>query len=531
MSTSIFTGLREKILPGAAPSNTQGVSAVNIIGQVLDVVTSIDLEAAVSIDTSMAQFNGAILFKAVEFDDRLYEEDVARLAYPLDRNNYRLPIPGELVEIIVAYTTSTSSKAFFYKTVITNAGVALNNSLPFVVTGPKQVKKPIGGLLANLLNNEDGAAKRFEERFRHNVESFKESPSITTLREGDKLIEGRFGGSIKFTSTISDPSIWSSTQLTRLDLSKEGDPFIVIKNSKKPVAPPGQLQVLDDVPDLDQSSIYLTTTQTVPLAVGSSKKMLTWNTDIIIGILDQQYDDSKTLDNFFSDRYDPTIETVVNAGVVGLDLGSNYKTNPGVNTTVEGAGGWPIQSEDVAFANKYFKGVFPAKMYSDNTFVISEQKVAPIPDSPDKAKRYPRTWLAVNPAFEATLAPVVVPIKGGGTKTVRVNAEMVPLLTKAFAEIKAAGLDEYILNCGGGLAVRNVTKGARLSNHSWGFAIDLNVGNDDFPTLYKMDDARFTRPATLSEFDKKYAELAQIMVNNGLTWLKNYDPMHFSIHE
>jgi len=259
--------------------------------------------------------------------------------------------------------------------------------------------------------------------------------------------------------------------------------------------------------------------------------MLTWNTDITIGILDQQYDDSKTLDNFFSDRYDPTIETIVNAGVVGIDLGSNYKTNPGVNTTVEGAGGWPIQSADVAFANKYFKGVFPAKIYSDNTFVISRQEKAPIPTSTKDSERYPRTWLEVNPAFESTLAPVVVPLKGGGTKTVRVNAEMVPLLTKAFTEIKAARLDEYIINCGGGIAVRNVTNGARLSNHSWGFAIDLNVTNDDFPTLYKMNDGRFKSPATLSEFDKKYAELAQILVNNGLTWLKNFDPMHFSIHE
>jgi len=520
MSRGIFTGLTERLLPGAPPANMQGVSAVNIIGQVLDVITSLDLETAQTIDKSMSQFNGAVLFKAAEFDDRLYEEDVARLAFPLDRNNYRLPIPGELVEIIVAYTTSTSHKAFFYKTVISNAGVALNNSLPFVLTGPKQVKKPVGGLLANLLNNEDASAKRFEERFKHNPESFKESPSVTSLREGDKLIEGRFGGSIKFTSTISDNTIWTSNQISRLDVSKEGDPFIVIKNSKKPLNIPGQFQVLDDIPDLDQSSIYLTTTQTIPLAIGSSKKMISWDTDITIGSIIENNDEAKTLDNFFNDRYDPTISMVVDVKT-DLDLGSNYQTNPGANQVIPGGGGWPIQATDIAFANKYFKGVFPAQMYPDNTFVIKTQDVAPTVKNP-----YPRTWLVENSSFAAALVSVVVPIAGGKTRTIKVNSEFATILNKAFIEIKNANLDQYIINCGGGLAVRNVTDGKRLTNHSWGFAIDIN--NERYP----WQDHRFRNLSTVTDpFDLGYIKVANILVNNGCTWLKDEDPMHFSIHE
>jgi hypothetical protein len=520
MGKGMFTGLTEKLLPGAAPANMVGVSAVNIIGQVLDVVTSLDLETAQTIDKSMSQFNGAILFKAAEFDDRLYEEDIARLAFPLDRNNYRLPIPGELVEIIVAYTTSTSHKAFFYKTVISNAGVALNNSLPFVLTGPKQVKKPVGGLLANLLNNEDESAKRFEERFKHNPESLKESPSITSLREGDKLLEGRFGGSIKFTSTISDSTIWTPSQISKLDVSKEGDPFIVIKNSKKPLNTPGQFQVLDDIPDLDQSSIYLTTTQTIPLALGGSRKMLTWDTNVTVGSIIEMNDEAKSLDNFFNDRYDPTISMVVDVKT-DLDLGSNYQTDPGANQVVPGGGGWPIQSADVAYANKYFKGVFPAKMYPDNTFVISRQEKAPTVKEP-----YPRTWLVENSSFAAAMVAVQVPITGGKTRTIRTSPELQPLLTKAFAEIKQANLDQYITVCGGGLAVRNVTNGKRLSNHSWGYAIDIN--ND----RYSFGDHRFRNISAITDpIDLKYIEIANIMVKNGLTWLKEDDPMHFSIHE
>ena len=93
-------------------------------------------------------------------------------------------------------------------------------------------------------------------------------------------------------------------------------------------------------------------------------------------------------------------------------------------------------------------------------------------------------------------------------------------------------MEKYIKNCGGGLALRNVTDGTRLSNHSWGLAIDMNT--DIYPFGYKFAaDGIYsgrTKVRDFNEFDLGFLEVAKIFQNEGLTWLKNNDPMHVSIY-
>jgi hypothetical protein len=94
-------------------------------------------------------------------------------------------------------------------------------------------------------------------------------------------------------------------------------------------------------------------------------------------------------------------------------------------------------------------------------------------------------------------------------------------------------LQRYIENCGGGLAIRNVTCGTRLSNHSWGTAIDMNTGIYPYGVKFKSDGIYSGKKKLreLNEFDKGFQQVAAIFKSKGMTWLSNNDPMHVSIYE
>jgi len=196
------------------------------------------------------------------------------------------------------------------------------------------------------------------------------------------------------------------------------------------------------------------------------------------------------------------------------NFGSTFTGDPGSNVTEAGSGGHPITDKDIAFANKHTQGVLPAIKLSDNTFKIQR--------SENLGKNGVRNWLAVNPEFTKTFVNVEVPLENG-TANVKVRPEFAESLNKAFAEIKQSGLNKYIKSSAGGLAVRNVTKGNSLSFHAWGFAIDINASTYPYGTKFPQS------PNT--DQDKGFEKVTDILAKYGIGWLRNSDPMHFSIYE
>ena len=103
--------------------------------------------------------------------------------------------------------------------------------------------------------------------------TFQERGYIHSLvpYEGDIIYEGRWGNSIRFGSTIKTkilPSIglnnWSQGP------SASGDPITIIRNGQSPKEnkTAGYLQIVENINE-DLSSIYLTSTQTIPLNASS----------------------------------------------------------------------------------------------------------------------------------------------------------------------------------------------------------------------------------------------------------------------
>ena len=88
---------------------------------------------------------------------------------------------------------------------------------------------------------------------------------------GDNIFEGRFGNSIRLGNTSKAGGIitnnWSEG-----DNTKNGDPITILKNGQPPSgSSEGYLPITEDINN-DPTSIYLTSTQKIPIEVASSKQ-------------------------------------------------------------------------------------------------------------------------------------------------------------------------------------------------------------------------------------------------------------------
>ena len=177
------------------------------------------------------------------------------IAKPSNINIKQIPMIGEFVLIYKTFNQeSTSEKrreAWYYITSIDVQSSMNENMLPGISDSLSQEKidqiKP---------------GKNFDRK------------SVSPLQpyEGDLIIEGRWGNSIRFSSTIdlTGPQDHYNIPVPWKGANAQGAPLIVLSNGRKNL--PNKQFVSEDIQN-DNSSLYLTSTQTIPnLLLGSSKK-------------------------------------------------------------------------------------------------------------------------------------------------------------------------------------------------------------------------------------------------------------------
>jgi hypothetical protein len=178
---------------------------------------------------------------------------------------------------------------------------------------------------------------------------------------------------------------------------------------------------------------------------------------------------------------------------------------------------------DTALFNKCGNGEWPAVGQPGNFQV----------QSAETGGKCPRYWYKVNPDYlKKNCTQIMFPTAKGSSK-IMIHKNLAAIIKPALEQIKASGLQKYIQNCAGGLAVRNVTCGTRFSNHAWGTAIDMNTLIYPYGYKFKADGiyAGKKKIRDLNEFDIGFQQVAAIFKSKGMTWLSNNDPMHVSIYE
>lgn len=189
-------------------------------------------------------------------------------AIPLDIHVKSIPVPGEIVLIISAASSFAGNfrlnEGTYYYLNIVNIQSNINyNGVPRSSTVPtsnaQSYQNTVLGINSSAIQSAPSRDKKTFELT--NVNSLQ-------LFEGDVVVEGRYGNSIRMGSTIKNSSAVSK-QPTWV-LGSPGDPIIVIANSS------GQLSKksfrIEDI-NKDDSSIYLTSTQKLPLRVAGPQTL------------------------------------------------------------------------------------------------------------------------------------------------------------------------------------------------------------------------------------------------------------------
>jgi hypothetical protein len=206
-----------------------------------------------------------------------YYDNEFLIALPANSNIKQIPLVGEHV-LVFRTTNQESSKAkwresWYYLPLVGLKAAINENRLPGLAEE-----------LSDVDINKRKPGKTFQSR------------EISPLQpyEGDLLIEGRWGNSIRFSSTITTNGDYTIDHPWRGDVS--GDPILIISNGRKNLS--NKQFVVENIQD-DQTSIYLTSTQrinnlTTSNPVASNIAVSDFNTSQLIGVADRVILKSKT---------------------------------------------------------------------------------------------------------------------------------------------------------------------------------------------------------------------------------------------
>jgi len=197
------------------------------------------------------------------------------IAYPLDTNVRKVPLINEIVFIMsgpsrnIALEGNSDAIDFYYTNAISVWGRSHLNMLPSNSSTSKNT---------NTVSKED-----VERGIENNKDSqvvepkpgntFEEKANIRNLfpNEGDVIIEGRFGNSIRFGSTAKQSEENKNVESPWSTEGREGNPITIIRNGQSQVDLPfsNWFPIYEDIQN-DDSSIYMTSGQLIPVTLAST---------------------------------------------------------------------------------------------------------------------------------------------------------------------------------------------------------------------------------------------------------------------
>lgn len=211
---------------------------------------------------------GTIVFSKLKASNS--GNDTLLLAKPLFPNRKSYPLKNEIVYILALPNSNIESainnKEFYYFQSINIWNSNHHNAIPDPLAG---VNIPFSQT-QDYIQTSAGAARRVTDGSTE-IElgkTFKERLNIkpTQPYEGDIIEEGRWGQSLRFGSTVKNtqvPNPWSNP-----NIGENGDPIIILKNGQHIDDKDPWIPQVENI-NTDVSSIYLTSTQNIPIEVSS----------------------------------------------------------------------------------------------------------------------------------------------------------------------------------------------------------------------------------------------------------------------
>lgn len=300
---SLNTSLGEMLGLSSPPTTRNTISNQLVYGHVLDTIFGEDSIWYDGVDSI-----GAVRVRLLPINYNKYEDTQRILAYPIDRSHYRLPLPGETVVVFPSFgpaVQGTYQSRYYYWKILTVDQNLTYSGLPFAGTDPYHLKPGPKILVSDA--DKKTFAKRFDDKLGVDKDLLTDKSSLQKPRLGERTIESRFGSMIKFSSTPSNQAIWDEeTQVNNALASSEGDPLMIINVDRKVVGSTLTLKDLSvDRSKGDDTNIFLTTTQNVPIGLGCSTRMFSWDVDLRAGLVDSHAGILANLSTEFGGGFDP----------------------------------------------------------------------------------------------------------------------------------------------------------------------------------------------------------------------------------
>tara|TARA_R110000868_G_scaffold680_1_gene4868 strand:+ start:85 stop:1347 length:1263 start_codon:yes stop_codon:yes gene_type:complete len=235
------------------------ISNLLIIGRVTDILLN---DSDPEKFKTFGEWNGIGTIEYETIDARNQKRGLAR---PLDTNYKKLPLINELIAIIPAYGVGLNENPYsitgFYLSPIGIWNHPHHNAFP----DDPFSKYPIQD--KTYLETELGSYSQISDTpVQINLgNTFKERSNIRPLQpfEGDIIVEGRWGNSIRLGSTVISANDWSTN-----GVGVNGDPIIILRNGQISSINEGYKSIIESTNN-SFSSIYLTSTQNIPIDVAS----------------------------------------------------------------------------------------------------------------------------------------------------------------------------------------------------------------------------------------------------------------------
>lgn len=258
---SFFKGWSSMQRPMSGGS-TGAASQDVLIGQVLDVNYDDDI--------------GKIRVRLLGLSKEVNDDDIDVEAYPSDLNQLKYPLPGEIVLIVNGirnlFANSKVLRVYYYITTLSSNQSITFNSDPFI--GQSVSTKDASEVFTPEYTH------RFERKLR-SLDSFVENASSTNISsegviireksplkpfEGDMILQGRFGSTIRLGSTSANrnDNQWSDKG------GAPGNPITILSANRSK----GRALVVEDV-NRNDSTVYIATSQTIPVEMFTSSQLRT----------------------------------------------------------------------------------------------------------------------------------------------------------------------------------------------------------------------------------------------------------------
>jgi hypothetical protein len=170
-------------------------------------------------------------------------------------------------------------------------------------------------------------------------DTFEEKLEVRNMLpyEGDYIYQGRWGNTIRLGSTVTDASIpntWSST-------GDNGDPIMILKNGQHDEDTDPWVPQVEDI-NTDLSSIYLTSTQTLPIEVASKSYKSYFNAPVST----KEFDSEQVVINSGRILFNAKDDNILLSSFDTINLNSLNSLNIDTPKTI-------IQSKEIYLGDKY----------------------------------------------------------------------------------------------------------------------------------------------------------------------------------